>query len=300
MKALHACSLLVVVMILGCSGERPSEPEPGYFEEIESFRAQREERLRSENGWLSLIGLFWLEPGANRFGSDPSGSIVLPPDAAPPLAGNFVLEDGGVRLLPEPGVEILIDGEPAGERRLRDDGAGSPDLLQLGRLRLHVIERGGRRAVRVRDPQSPTRAAFGGLDFFPIDPAYRVEGRLRAYPEPESREVETIVDTVSEMLSPGIVEFEIDGARLSLEPYVSEPGQTDLFIIFKDRTNGTETYGAGRFLSAVLEGDRVLLDFNKAYNPPCAFTPYATCPLPPPRNRLDAEIRAGEKAGGRH
>jgi hypothetical protein len=127
-----------------------------------------------------------------------------------------------------------------------------------------------------------------------------VEGRLRPHAEPERREIATVVGTTSEMLTPGVVEFELNGARLSLEPFVGEPGQTDLFIIFKDRTSGRETYGAGRFLSAVLDGERVVLDFNKAYNPPCVFTPFATCPLPPPRNRLDVEILAGEKGSALH
>jgi len=296
----RAASILVIAVALGCAGDRPTEPAPGYVEKIEAFRAQREERLRSETGWLSLVGLFWLEQGPNPFGGDPTGAITLPPDAAPPRAGSFVLEGAVVRLVPEPGVEILIDGEPAGERVLHDDSAGSPDLLHLGRLRLHVIERGGRRAVRVRDPESPARSGFPGLEFFPIDPSYRVEGRFRSYAQPEQRQIATVVGTTTEMLAPGIVEFELNGVRLSLEPFVDEAGQTDLFIIFKDRTSGGETYGAGRFLSAALEGERVVLDFNKAYSPPCAFTSFATCPLPPARNRLDAAIRAGERDGHPH
>jgi len=300
MMRFRAALILVIAVALGCAGDRQTGPAPGYVEEIETFRAQREQRLRSEDGWLSLVGLFWLEEGVNPFGGDPAGAIALPGDAAPPRAGNFVLEGAVVRLVPEPGVEILIDGEPAGERILRDDSAGSPDLLHLGRLRLHVIERGGRRAVRVRDPESPARSGFPGLEFFPVDPSYRVEGRFRPYAEPERRQIATVVGTTAEMLAPGTVEFELDGARLSLEPFVDEAGQTDLFIIFKDRTSGRETYGAGRFLSAVLEGERVVLDFNKAYNPPCAFTPFATCPLPPARNRLDAAVRAGERGGAQH
>jgi len=287
---------LLVLAGIGCASDRPADPAPGYVEEIESYRDQREQRLRAEDGWLSLIGLFWLEPGANAFGGDPRVPIPLPPDAAPPRAGALVLEGESVRLVPEPGVEIVIDGRPAGERILRDDGEGTPDILRLGRLQMYVIVRGGRRAVRVKDPQSEARREFHGLDFFPIDPAYRVEGRLVPYEQPEPRQIATVAGTTETMLAPGIVEFEIGGVRSILEPFVDEAGQRDLFIIFKDETSGAETYGAGRFLSAKLDGERVVLDFNKAYNPPCAFTPFATCPLPPPRNRLDVAIRAGERA----
>lgn len=298
MRPARLAPLLLALAWTGCAADRSADAAPGYVEEIESFRAEREQRLRAEDGWLSLAGLFWLEQGANPFGSDPAGSIPLPPDAAPPRAGSFVLEGEAVRLVPEPGVEILHDGQRAGERILRDDGSGAPDVLHLGRLRMHVLVRGGRRAVRVKDPQSAARREFRGLEFFAIDPAYRVEGRLRPYAAPEPREIATIVGTTETMLAPGVVEFELDGVALSLEPFVDEAGQRDLFIIFRDRTSGAETYGAGRFLSAVLEGERVVLDFNKAYNPPCAFTPFATCPLPPARNRLDLEIRAGEKTYG--
>jgi uncharacterized protein (DUF1684 family) len=291
---------LLVVLFAGCAGDRPASGGQEYLAEINEYRADRESRLQSENGWLALIGLHWLEPGACAFGADPGNDLILPGDASPPFAGRLVYDGVVVRLVPEPGTDLLIDGEPAGERVLADDAAGRPDVVNLGRLAFHVIRRGDRHAVRVKDPQSPARREFHGLEYFPADPAYRVVSRLRAYDAPQQREVPTVVGTITEMLAPGVLEFELAGTALTLEPFISEPGETSLFLIFRDRTSGSETYGAGRFLYATLEGDRAVLDFNRAVNPPCAFTPFATCPLPPPENRLDIEVRAGEKIYAKH
>jgi uncharacterized protein (DUF1684 family) len=294
---------LLVVLIFAlphCSGELPAEPDADYLDAIAIYRSEREARLRAEEGWLSLIGLYWLQEGPNSFGSDPTNAIVLPADAAPPHAGSLDYDGEQVRLIPHAAAELSIEGAPAGERVLRDDGGGKPEVIALDRLRFYVIRRGDRHAVRIKDPQSPARSSFKGLDFFPVDPAYRVEARLRRYESPSPREIPTVVGTATEMLAPGLLEFELNAIALTLEPYIGKPEDTSLFLIFKDGTSGKETYGAGRFLSATLEDDRALLDFNKAYNPPCAFTPFATCPLPPPQNRLDVAIRAGERAPAEH
>jgi len=171
--------------------------------------------------------------------------------------------------------------------------------VTLGRLRILVIERGGRPAVRVKDPEHPARERFSGIDYYPIRPEFRVRARLRPFDEPKPIEVATVVDIGARFLVPGRLEFELDGIALSLEPLISEPSDTELFIIFKDSTSGEETYGAGRYLYATLEGRDAVVDFNKAYNPPCVFTAFATCPLPPPQNRLDVPIRAGERRYGK-
>jgi uncharacterized protein (DUF1684 family) len=263
---------------------------------IDEYRQSREQRLRDPNGWLTLIGLHWLSPGENPIGSDDSLAIVLPADASPPLAGAFSLEDGVVRFLAEPGVEVALDGGPLPERPLRDDSSDEMDVIALGRLRMNLIHRGDRIGLRVKDPQSKIRTAFAGLDYFPLDGRFRVTARLERFSEAEPVEVPTVAGTPAEMLIPGRLRFEIDGTSYTLDPLISTVEQTELFLIFRDETSGTETYGAGRYLYVTLEGDEAVIDFNRAYNPPCAFTRYATCPLPPRSNRLAVAIRAGEKA----
>ncbi len=291
---------LLLLAAWGCSACGAPSSDSGYDDEIREYRRGREERLAAPDGWLSLIGLFWLEEGPNRFGSEAGLPIALPDGAAPPVAGNLTLEGEEVRLQVGPGVVITIDGEPVSQRVLRDDSEGPPDALELGRLRMYVIRRGSRVALRVKDPEAPTRKQFAGLDYFAIDPAYRVRAVFEAYAEPRQVEIPTVNGTASEMLVPGTLEFTLEGQSLTLEPLISEPDQTELFLIFRDETSGTETYGAGRYLYADLEDGYAFVDFNKAYNPPCAFTPYATCPLPPRSNRLAVAIRAGEKRYGEH
>jgi uncharacterized protein (DUF1684 family) len=290
---------LVVACVLAL-GLAFAAADPGYVEEIEQYRSDREERLRAPDGWLTLIGLFWLEQGPNRFGSDPELPIALPADAAPPHAGTLFWDGKAVRLVAGADAEITLDGERVSERTLRDDGEGKPEVLKLNRLSMYVIRRGDRVALRVKDPESPTRRDFEGIEFYPVDPDYRVRARFEAYDPPRPVKVPTVAGTTAEMLIPGRLVFSLGGSSLSLEPLVSEPDETELFLIFKDETSGTETYGAGRYLYATLAEGFALVDFNKAYNPPCAFSRYATCPLPPRGNRLGLSIRAGERRYGDH
>ena len=265
-----------------------------YAGAMAQFRAEREERLRSTDGWLTLAGLFWLSAGENRFGSDPENSIVLSAEDVPPWAGTFVYDGDTVTLKTAPGVEIRLNDEPLERREIRDDGDEQADVLTLGRLRLHVIERGDRHGVRVKDPQSIRLKEFRGLNYFPLDPAYRLDAAFKPYDEPREISITTVIGTTQTLLAPGSVEFTIDGETHSLLPVVEDPDDTSLWFIFQDQTSGKETYGF-RYLYADLEDGRVDLDFNKAYNPPCAFTPYATCPLPQRENRLEARIEAGER-----
>jgi hypothetical protein len=209
-------------------------------------------------------------------------------------------EANAVRFEPAAEVEVTVDGESPPDRALREDITGDPDVVELGRLRMHLIRRGDRIGLRVKDPQSPTRTGFRGLDYYPIDPEFRVVARFAPHPRPEPVEVPTVAGTTAEMLIPGRLIFELDGQSLSLDPLVESPEERELFLIFRDETSGRETYGAGRYLYATLEDGRAVVDFNRAYNPPCAFSPYATCPLPPRSNRLSVAIRAGEKAYGSH
>jgi uncharacterized protein len=270
-----------------------------YRREIEDWRGQRLARLQADGGWLTLAGLFWLQPGVNAFGADKANPIVLPSSAAPPHAGSFRLEAGRVTLEVLPGVPITLAGQPVTRViALRSDAAGEPDVISLGPLTMQVIARGGRLGIRLKDLHSATRAQFKGLSWFPVRPEYRVSARFVAHAAPVSISLPTVIGGVETLPSPGSALFEIDGKPMRLDPVV-ETGDTQLFFVFRDSTSGRSTYGAGRFLYADPPRDgRVLLDFNKAYSPPCAFTPYATCPLPPPQNRLPIPIEAGELNAG--
>jgi uncharacterized protein (DUF1684 family) len=200
-------------------------------------------------------------------------------------------------------VGVTLAGSPATERTLASDRGGKPDVLTAGAVRFYLIERGGKLAVRVKDPQSARRVGFAGIRYFPVDAAYRVEGTFEPYPEPREVAVATVQGPEQQMLAPGLVRFQLGGRNLTLEPFVSSPDDTEFFFVFRDATSGTETYGAGRFLDTPVPNPPstvVVLDFNKAYSPPCAFTPYATCPLPPRQNELSVRIEAGEKFGPGH
>jgi len=294
-----------VVTLLGLAGMAMAAartPDPAYRAQIETWRAEREARLKGDGGWLQVVGLFWLKDGANTFGTDAGNRIVLPAGSAPARAGVFELRGGTTTVRMEPGAEATVDGKPAGPRELRPDVPGPPDVLKLGpRLTLHVIERGGRYGIRLKDRQSALLKEFTGLRWFPVQEDYRVEGRFVPYASAKTIAVPNILGQVEQMPSPGYVAFTIGGREVRLDPVLEEPGATELFFIFRDQTTGKETYPAGRFLYAAMPKDgRVTLDFNKAYSPPCAFTPFATCPLPPKQNRLPVRIEAGEMHSGHH
>lgn len=237
-------------------------------------------------GWLSLVGLHWLRPGRNRVGSDPTNEVALPSGA--PLSGTLTVSDAAVIADAD-----LAGGEPI---TLASDREGEPTLLELGSLRLCVIERGGRLALRAWDVDAPARTAFRGIDHWPIDPAWRLDARFEATPG-RTLPVPDVIGTAEEQPSPGDVVFEIDRVEHRLQGLAGgESGQ--LWVVFGDSTNGHQTYGGGRFVyTGVPDADgRVELDFNRAYNPPCVFTPFATCPLPWPANRLRIRVDAGERA----
>lgn len=290
---------LASVLTLASCGDTPPPVDPAYAAEIEAAWAEREARLTAEDGWLTLTGLFWLEPGANIVGAAPDAHVRLPDGAA--VVGSLHLgPDGVVTLLPAPGGDLTVNGERAAEQTLATDMTGTPDLMRTGRVLFYLIARGDRIGVRVKDPENPTRRDFPGLERYPIDPAFRVTASFEPYPEPKEVAIPTVIGEPSMMLAPGLLRFEIDGESVSLEPYISNPDDRELFIVFRDTTSGVNTYGAGRFLDAeLIEGsNEVILDFNLATNPPCAFTPFATCPLPTPENTLAVAVEAGEKYSG--
>lgn len=228
---------------------------------IEQWRQQYEAELRAEDGWLTLTGLVWLREGRNQLD-----------------LGVFELR----------GDQVFHAG-----KELRPDVPGPPDILASGSLRFHVIRRGRRWGVRIRDVNHPQRQAYPKLAWFPVRESYRVRARWVPYAQPKLIAIPDVLGDVNDRPSPGYAVFTLQGRELRLEPVLD--GE-ELFFIFKDLTAGKATYPAGRFLYAPLPRDgAVELDFNKAYNPPCAYTPYATCPLPPPQNRLDVRIEAGGK-----
>jgi len=255
-----------------------------YLAEIEAWRRERERRLTADDGWLTVAGLFWLKEGENSFGTDPACDIVLPAGSAPPLAGTFEHRQGRtlLRWKDRPGEPI----------EMQPDTPGPPTIATLGDLSFFVIRRQDRYAIRLRDRNSPFRKQFTGLNWYPVDPAWRVEARFVPYPRPRKLRLASTIGEPQEFEAPGYLEFELRGRRLRLEAARSGG---ELFLLFKDRTSGKTTYPAGRFLYAEPPRDGVVvLDFNKAHNPPCAFTPYTTCPLPPKQNHLPVAVTAGE------
>jgi len=292
----------LVAVALGCSPapEAPSNRDAAVHEsEIDAFRQAREERLRTPDGWLTLVGLHWLREGRNTFGSDPESRVVFPEGKAPALVGAFVVEGGRVRVEVAPGVPVTHDGRPVTSLELQNDMQGDPTILALGPLQFYVIERSGRLGIRVKDSESEALRNFTGLDYYPIEASWRIEARFEPYDGPRTLEVPNFIGPPTQETSPGALVFDVEGVAYRMDAIPDDPSY---LLVFADSTNGSETYGGGRFLRVELpaEAGPVVLDFNKAYNPPCVFTPYATCPLPPPQNKIAAAVRAGEKSYAGH
>jgi uncharacterized protein len=266
----------------------------GFAQSTAAWHVQREKRLASEDGWLTLVALLWLKEGDNVAGSG-NGSTVVFPAKAPAQLGTFHRSGNAVSFQPEPGVLVTRAGTPFLGGPLKSDVDADTDVLEAGGLRFFVVVRGERVGLRVKDPDAPKRRDFHGIPSYPADPRWRIEARWEPAPKGTFIAVPDILGSVDQMPAPGTAVFSVDGQEFRLTP-VLEEGSPNLFFVFADATNRTETYGAGRFLYAEPSKEgRVVLDFNRAYNPPCAFTPYATCPLPPKQNRLPIPIAAGEK-----
>jgi uncharacterized protein len=278
-------------------GSSPAVDVATYRNEIQKWQQDRLASLTKDDGWLTLVGLFWLNEGENKFGSDARNPIVLPKDKAPAIAGSFFLEQGHVRLVARPGVEISADGKPATTVDLKDDNNDEgPTTLKLGALIITIIKRGERIGVRVKDTESQTRREFKGLEYYAVDPKWRIEARVEPYEPPKMIPITNVLSMTEDEASPGALAFAVDGKSYRIDP-ILEKGETDWFVMIADETTGRETFGAGRYLyvSPPDSSGKVVLDFNKAYSPPCAFTTFATCPLPPKQNHLPFRIDAGEK-----
>ena len=284
---------------------RPAPPlDPAYVAALDAWKAERLASLTSEGGWLTVVGLHWVKPGTVCLGAAPGNDVVLAGTGVPAEIGSLEVRDDGTALLrPAAGVAITVAGKGGTDLVMRSDRSGRPDVAAVGSLRFHLIERAGSLALRVKDLDAPARKAFPGLQYFPVDPRYRVAGRFEPYEKPREVTIPSAHGPDQTMLAAGLVRFTVAGKACALEVYGSSADDQEFFIVFRDRTAGKETYGAGRFLDAKASGTgprAAEIDFNLAYNPPCAFTPYATCPLPPPQNDLPVRIEAGERAPAGH
>jgi len=285
----------VSVFLFGCN---PSTPvitdEASYVKSIEEWQTQRLERLKSKNGWLSLSGLFWLEEGENSFGSDPENDLIFP-EKADAVCGTLVLNNGSVTLRVVEGVGISVKDSLITEMGLIDDHSENTTRLQQGDLAWYIIKRGDRYGIRLRDHKHPRIDELNHIPSYPIQTSYVVEATLDAFDSPRTMTVATPLEGFTESYEcPGILNFRVNGKKLTLHPFTSGDGY---FLVIADETSGLDTYGGGRFMYAMPDSSgRIILDFNKAYNPPCAFSPFATCPMPPRENFLPAAIEAGEKS----
>jgi uncharacterized protein (DUF1684 family) len=259
-----------------------------YVAEIERWHARRLAGLTGPDGWLSLVGLDWLSEGDNP--------VVLPGRQAPVHVGTITVERGRALLRTDVGAGVTHEGRPVDQLVLLDDVDGSPTVLSQGSLSFHLINREGRLAVRVRDAEAPARRSFGGIERYPVDPSWRVDARFEPFDPPRDVTVPSVLAVDQTMLVPGALDFVIGRTSCRLVTF-RETGTDDLFIVFGDLTNVDATYQGGRYVYAHPAGDQRMtrIDFNRAYNPPCAFTTYATCVLPVPENRLPMRIEAGEK-----
>jgi uncharacterized protein (DUF1684 family) len=274
------------------SGGQPTDAEPSHEAVVETWRAQHEENYRRD--YATIAGLHALKEGANTVGSGASNDVVLPA-STPASVGRFVLAEGRVRFEPDPAAGVQLRGERVTTAiDLRSDSEPDTDVLVVGDVSMVVHPSGAAQMIRVRDPQGPLARGFLGFTWFPIDPQYRVVGRFNPDAQPERVRVPNTFGQIDEMTTEGVVEFTLLGETVRLRPFTTRPKR--LWFVFRDASSGEETYEAARFLYADLRDDgTVVLDFNMAYNPPCAFNPYTTCPIPLPENRLPMKILAGER-----
>ena len=271
-----------------------SKPAGSYESQIQAWRTQRVERLKAPNGWLSLIGLEWLKEGKNSVGSGKKNDIVL--TTGPAHLADVTLAKGKATIVLDPASGATIDAKPVRTAELLDDSHEKPTTVAFGTASFYLIDRNGKKGLRVKDTAAKTRKNFVGIDYFPIDPKWRVEAKFTPFNPPHTLEIPNVLGQVDKMPVPGKVEFVMDGKTYTLLPVLEEPDAKELWYIYADKTSAKETYGGGRFLYSDMPKDgKVVVDFNKSYNPPCAFTPHATCPLAPPENRLPIPVTAGEK-----
>jgi len=283
-------AVLALAMLVGCATPGPVPAD------WRAWQAEREESIGGINGWTTLIGLEWLQEGANSAGSDPTNQAALQSAGVPATIGVFTRQGMRVTFTPDPGVDVRVDGQTIGKLELQTDASPNPTKLQIGPVSVVVIQRGDRLGLRVRDPNAPARREFKGLRWFSYDPAWRIAGHFAPSDHSQTLRVPDVTGNTQEFTSPGAIVFTVHGTEYRLD-VAEEPGDAEYFILFRDQTTGDSTYAAGRFLyvpKADTTGN-LTIDFNRAFTPPCGFTHFATCPLPPRQNTLALSIRAGER-----
>jgi uncharacterized protein (DUF1684 family) len=310
LKGISVCTLALLAAILGCmrapalaqSDAVTAGGDAQWQTELAAWRTQREQELAAPDGWLTLVGLEWLKPGVNSFGAAADNKLQLPAPA-PAHMGLLTVNNNVVQLLAPPDgfpPELKIDGNPAREGELTVDNR-KPSTLTWHGLTMVVLNRGGNFALRIKDANSPTRTSFKGLNWYAPDPRLRIAAQWVPYTPPHVEQIPTIIGTTLDLPAPGLAQFTLNGKTLSLEPVLEDPTGKTLFFILRDETSKTTTYQAARFLHTGIPDKgldhpgTLILDFNRLENPPCAYTPYATCPLPPDQNRLPVPVEAGEK-----
>jgi uncharacterized protein len=298
MTAARCAAAACLVISSACRSDQPVDPAQADVtaatKETEQWRAEHEESYRKN--WSTIAGLHFLEPGTHTAGTAKTNDIVLPASAASPRIGRFVLKDRVVRFEPEPGSRVRVGGRPVTQSLdLADDSTTEPDTIEVGNIRMVVHQSGQRQSLRVWDPDGEMARGFLGFTWFPIQMDYRVTARFIPDAAPRDVHVLNTFGDVDIYKTEGVVEFTLQGQTLRLRPFTTRPKR--FYVVFKDRSSGEETYEAARFVYADLREDgTTVLDFNQAYNPPCAFNPYTTCPIPLPENRLPVKVLAGERA----
>jgi uncharacterized protein len=289
-------AMQLVALALADKNPSPSAPDPAYIQSFDKWKAELVDS-RKQN-WLSLAGLFWLKPGDNTFGSDASNAIVFP--KGPTRAGVFVLQGTDVTVKLSPDDHATINGKPVTEVKLQPDTSGNPTIVELGSLRIKAIVRGQRIGIRLKDVDSEEAKNYRGPVFFPADLSYRVTATFVPSEGKKTVDVPNVLGDTTPTPVAGVVVFKINGQEVRLTD-IGGDASKGLSFVFNDLTSKTDTYPGGRFLDTdrVVNGT-VVIDFNRAYSPPCSVTPYATCPLAPKENRLAVAIPVGEKYDRTH
>lgn len=296
------CHLAAAAILSACSGTpavpvKPAVDSIAYATDTKAWRVKRLDAIAGPDGWSTLAGLFWLDSARYTIGSAEQSTIKLPTDHTPAVFGTLTRADSIVRFVAARGVGAMVDSTRVDTATLHTDKAPTPTVLRAGSVTYRVIDRGGRLALRVKDSSYVLRREFKGLEYFPLDTALRVYARLVPHPTPRTLRILNVIGQTDEYRSPGTMEFTVAGKRYRITASFEGNDTTQYFLIFRDETSRTTTYPAGRFMYASLADSAgyTILDFNRAYNPPCAFTAFATCPLPPAENVVPVALLAGEK-----
>ena len=284
----------MLVIVSASNGE-----DPGYVDSVKSWQAEREENLQKDRSWLTVAGLYWLREGENWVGTATSNDFVLPEGSAPATVGVFKFHDRKATFHAEDGVTITRDGKPIQPKQIVELEMGEKHAIAINDLKMWLHYSGERLAIRLRDLNASYRKEFAGLDWFPVDPKFRVEAKFTPHTEEKKVEMLNILGDIEVFEAAGYVDFELQSQKVRMEPMKAREGA--LWLIFRDGTSGKGSYQAARFLrTEPPENGKVVIDFNRAYNPPCAYNPHTTCPMPTKENRLEIRIEAGEKNYKKH